>query len=359
MGAIVPADDLPDNLVPEDDMPSAEDTDGLDGFWYSGKTNIDKSILGAPGELSRTMGNDLTRGILRAPSNIVAGLPTLAADVVQRITGTPWEKTTKVEDWAPAISQEATDNLFSKTLGLYSTKDPNDLRRYPGRASEFIGNAVVGGGAKTLTGLLGAMGGGVGAQAGQDLDPESKYSGPIGGILGLIAGGKLGNRFTPPPPADASPSMSDLKSIYAKEVNDPNITTLSPGAKAAYDQSSKIKAVDTALQTMKTDPEAAATMIENLKLTPVEQAHMDGVQLHPALKSAATHGATHIAHALTGIPKILLRIGINNLTGKRAVDVKTQLEQLKDVIRTQKPIPRHPGFIKNSRGILGVLQQGQ
>lgn len=157
------------------------------------------ALLDAPHHLMSQVGNAVTRGAIRLPSQLTHGLPTLAADAFQwGFQGKDWKDTLKETDWLPALSTEATDQAFGDGMGLYSRENKKDWTRYPARAAEFAIQTALSGGTN-LTAQLASGGSAVASQAGEDIAPNDPYLSPILGLLGLATGG-VPRLFSPKAP---------------------------------------------------------------------------------------------------------------------------------------------------------------
>lgn len=362
-----------DNYKPD---PAPGDPTG--SIWYDtarGAERVrDPANTSTPGQLAsdlistdRTIGNDAVRGALRVPTSLTSTLPNFIADTAQWLTGTPWEKTSKVSDWVPdALTSKATDNLFSKALHLYSTEDPKDLRRYPGRAAEF-GAAAATGGASTPQGLLAAVSGGLGSQAAQDAFPNSKYASTLGGVAGTLFGAAGGGLASEVPAAAARPSLGDIKAVTQRELAS-DADELTPQGKDFAVRGTQIKHVQKAIDAAENSTAVGENALDNVRTI------LDGVDFPPAAASAykkvlsAGEGGGLLSNSMlrmairmkTGHIPLAIMDQINAMASKNNNALVTALQQLKDVVRTNKPYPTRPtGAALVPQGLLGVLQQDQ
>lgn len=174
-----------------------------------GKDSFVSQANMAGSQLAVPIVNAGLRGLGRVIPAITHELPTLAIDVVQRAFGTPWKDTLKSSDWFEKGSIKGFDQaLGEEGLGVYNTKDPSDLRRYPAQVADFAAQTAVSGGAN-VPGLLSAVGGGVGSQVGEDMAPDNPLLAGILGVLGAVGGGWAG--LGKPPKPSASPSVHSIE----------------------------------------------------------------------------------------------------------------------------------------------------
>lgn len=398
MGKLVPKDDLPNSLlVPEDDLPeqlrSKPEPQKIGGMWSLGEEDVGKrapleAIWKAPSDVTRAIGNAATRGAMRIPG-LPAELLNLGSNVLEwGIDGKDWKDTTKIEDspelWPggpnlAAFGTGAIDKAFSANPdsifgggGLYDTKDPEDWRRYPAKAAEFAAGAGATGGAKTAAGLLSSIGAGLGNQLGQDIAPESPMAQIATTLMGLLAGGRLGNtKFTPPPQADAMPSLRRMDATVNKYIQNPATpggTILNPKVADYANRLNKIDDLKDIQDIAQVDPAVARTALDKLMktATDVEKAHMHGTT-KPPLGSTLLHKAgkagAHIAAHKLGTGWIggaaAGKLWDKFVPKAKPADPFARLDKLREVIRTQKPFPVKPGPHKNLRGLLALLGEDE
>lgn len=367
--------ELPDELTPAQIESWAKENFGppkrMDGFWGLEEDrkpdNPAEAIFHAPRDTLNAVGNAATRGAMRIPG-VPAEVLNLARDAGEWAAGTPWAKTTKIQDTDLApFSMNSIDAAFSSDggMGLYSKNDPADWRRYPAKAAEFAAGAGATGGLKTAGGLLSSLGAGVGNQAGQDIAPNSPATQIVTTLMGLLAGGKVGRATMPAPKASSLPTVPMMEKVIQDDLANPSPMP-SPQAADYFDRTSKLKRLDKIETTI--DPVVARTMLDKLmaKATTVEKAHMHDATAPGLMNtimnktgSVASHG---IGHKLGGPVGGMAGGALWKLLGagkSLPPDPLAKISKLRDVIRTQKPFPKKPGVKQNLRGLMALLGEDE
>lgn len=364
--------------------PAGDDPKG--GMWYEthrgaenvadpANTNSLHQLLSGLISTDRTIGNDATRGLFRAPATLATGSVGLVNDAMQYVLdGTPWEKTTdifkdpKVPDW---LKPKGADEFWGKHLGLYSTDEPTDLRRYPGRAAEFATTTLAAGGGPRS--LISAATSGLGSQAGSDAFPGNKYAPVIGGILGALGGSTL-STIGEPKPVAPGPSFPEMKAALDAETQDAGLMDYTPQVKDYANRLQQKKLIEGVQNLAETAHGTGAKALDAI------QPIMDKAEptFGPAMKKqwakiqAADSGGgllarlgkgavAHTAASLFGIPHAMSRpiiAALEHMATKPNAGVLKELEKMLEVARTQQMPPRRSaGLGRAPAGLLGVLGQ--
>lgn len=360
--------------------PPAPAAEPQGGYWYShpeidtGHHSPIMQALDTASQTARTIGNDFTRGVIRAPSNIIFGGANFLSDLAQAgLDGTPWDKTSKTEDWAPhwATTQGADEAYGQHGAGLYSTDEPTDLRRYPGRAAEFAATTATGGG--SLRSLIPAVTGGLGSQAGSDAFPGNKYASTLGGILGSIFGLPMSTIGEARPQAPG-PSFPEMKAALDAETQDAGLIDYTPQVKDYANRLQQKKLIEGAQNLAETAHGTGGKALDAIqpimdKAEPtfgpamkqqwerVQAADSGGGLLSRTVKGTLAHGLLAAFHIPQSASRGVMSY-LESLATKPNVKVLSELEKMLEVARTQKlPPGRSTGIGRAPAGLLGVLGQ--
>jgi hypothetical protein len=377
----------------EDEISQHYDQQGLQGLWFKGEKNDAVSPLGkldqGVGHLTHAVGNAATRGALRLPSAIVAGIPTLVRDVGEYLTtDKKWSETTKANDWLPAISGEATDKLFADRLGLYDREDPKDWTRYPARIGEFALQTAMTGGTN-LPAQLASGGSAVGSRVGQDISPNDSTLSTLLGLAGAFGGAAAGSHITAPQ-YPSTPTMETRRAQAAAEGKAWDDTHFdgAPRPRTAVPTEKIVERWDTvnnatkdlenpseiqrAIQQLRKDAGPTVTNVERDALNaagmkgsgPVSTI-LDAVADYGRLPNSTSFwdflkhaGKKSLSHGLgLALPQTLAEIASPIIDAARSGSAKTRVQSVLDAIRTQHRLPPSaPIGINAARGGVGLLQ---